>query len=88
MTPTKVDNGIVRIYCAGASPAQMAKMQEFCQGEGFQCQAIRGLGRKRGEYPILFVLDAIRRGCSIWATAKIYGLSPGTVKRIKDGDIS
>lgn len=77
-----------KVLAVGPTPEEEQELRRFCQRQGWDMSATPRIGRPRGEYPIQNVKDALRRGYSIWATAKMYGLSPGTVKRIRDGDIS
>lgn len=62
-------------------------LQRLCRRKHWDLMVTHRFGRPREDYPVQKVLDALRKGLGVRAAAEMHGLSPGTVKRIKDGEI-
>ena len=73
------------IYAVGGSEEEVAKLQHFCEGMGWDFRLTRRLGRPPANHPIQNVLDAYDRVLSIRGAAMSAGVSPGTAHRILRG---
>lgn len=49
-----------KVLAVGLTPDEQKKLRAFCQGNQWIMSATPHIGRPRGNYPIQFVLDAIR----------------------------
>jgi len=62
-------------------------LQRLCRRKRWGLTVTHRFGRPKEDYPVQKVLDALREGLGVRATAEMLGLSPGTVKRIKDAGL-
>lgn len=73
-----------KVLCVGATPDEEQRLRAFCQENQWPMSVTDRLGRKKGEYPVQFVLHALRGGSSVAAVAEETGISRRSVYRIRE----
>ena len=72
----------MKVYIVGGSEEEIQKVERICQENGWEFRLMGRIGRPPVDYPVQKVLDAYGEAGSIRGTAKIVGLSPGSVQRV------